>query len=259
MKQCLLAAAAALVVVFGLWIVAVPEDLLINAAERALEEYALSLEASGLEKGLLFTFSSRSVKLKRNDEVLLSIDNLSARVSPLSLIIMKLPLSFKGDMSGGGVNGSVDLLQWKDTAEVVVTDARIEGMPLFAALGLSGNGRFSGTFAARRGDGRLRFSVEQTELSSLPAGGFAIPFPAFHTVRGVITFQGNTARIATLRMEGEGISARMRGDITNGAADVTVEVMYSPKYKDMHSVLEKYRVSPGYSVLPLRCMLPLKR
>src|SRR5208337_4994121 len=101
MKKALVACAAALVVIIGLWLIVLPEDLILSRINATLKEDNLSLEISDFKKGLFFTFHAPVLQLKRGDTALLTIEALKGSINPLSLVLMRLPLSFSGKMGGG--------------------------------------------------------------------------------------------------------------------------------------------------------------
>src|SRR5208283_5369147 len=114
MKKAMIAGAAALVIIIGLWLIVLPEDLILSRINATLKEDNLSLEIPGFEKGLFFTFYAPVLRLKRGDTVLLTIEALRGSINPLSLVLMSLPLSFIGNMGGGTMEGHIDLLHWHE-------------------------------------------------------------------------------------------------------------------------------------------------
>jgi hypothetical protein len=77
---------------------------------------------------------------------------------------------------------------------------------------------------------------------------------SFHTVQGVLNIVNDKIRIESLGIEGEKGYARVKGDITAGFMNLTLELMPSAgKLSPAELMLiDSYRQSPGYYVIPLK-------
>jgi type II secretion system protein N len=143
---------------------------------------------------------------------------------------------------------------------VRVDGAQLQDMPIFAMLGIDGRGTLSGDLNIRDTKGTVTFSVADARFSRAAFAGVAVPLEVFTGARGAMTVDGSTLRVQSFALEGEGIYARLRGDITAGRMNLTMELMPEKSFRDQNLVfmlLTKYQVSPGYYSIPLNGPLPL--
>ncbi len=254
MKKALISCAAVLAVIIGLWFIVLPEDLVLSRINAKLQEDNLSLEIPGFKKGLFFTFHAPVLRLKRGNTVLLTIESLTGSINPLSLVLMRLPLSFSGKMGGGGMEGHIDLLHLHERLNIAVDKAVIEQSALLNTLGLSGEGVLSGSVIARGKCFEFKFEIRDAHFTGA-VYGLPIPPDFFHTVRGLIRASGNELGIDSLWMEGQGLNARLKGTLRGRQADLTLEIMKDSSFVDSGRLLqlvERYKVSPGYYVVPIK-------
>ncbi len=254
MKKALIACAAALVVIIGLWLIVLPEDLFLSRVNAILKEDNLSIETPGLKKGLFFTFHAPVLQLKRGDAVLFTIEALKGSINPLSLVLMRLPLSFSGKMGGGAMEGHIDLLHWHERFNISIDKAGIEQSALLSTVGLSGEGVLSGSVIAREKCFEFKFEIREAHFTG-DVYGFPLPPDCFHTVRGLIRASGNDLGIDSLWMEGRGLNARLKGSLKGRQADLTLEIMKDPSFADsgmLLQLIERFKVSPGYYVVPVK-------
>ncbi len=254
MKRLLIAGLAGIFIVLGFWQIAVPGSLITDLIERSLADKGLHVDLMGFRKGLFFTFEARRITLKKSGNSLLSIENARARIKPLSLFALHLPVLFDGDISGGRMNGRVDLLNDK-RMDITIDKAAMEGIPFFSLLGLSGSsGAVSGDMKMENGSGEIRFSMADAVFESASFGGIMLPLEMFDKARGAMTVKNSTIEIKSFVLEGDGIYARIKGKITDGRASLTVELMPERTFKEKNyifSMLEQYKVSPGYYSIPI--------
>jgi len=254
MKKAMIAGAAALVIIIGLWLIVLPEDLILSRINATLKEDNLILEIPGFKKGPFFTFHAPVLRLKRGGAVLLKIESLTGSINPLSLVLIRLPLSFRGNIGGGTVEGHIDLLHWHDRCIIAIDKAGAEQSALLSTLGLSGEGVLSGSLLAGEKYFELKFEIREAHLTGA-VYGLPIPPDCFHTVRGLIRVSGKDLGIDSIWMEGRGLNARLKGTLKGGQADLTLEIMKDSSFVDSGQLLqfmERYKVSPGYYVVPVK-------
>ena len=194
------------------------------------------------------------LRLKRGDTVLLTIEALTGSINPMSLVLMRLPLSFSGNMGGGTMEGHIDLLHWHDRFNISIDKAGIEQSALLSTLGLSGEGVLSGSVIAREKCFECKFEIREAHFTGAMYG-FPLPPDFFHTVRGLIRACGNDLGIDSLWMEGRGLNARLKGTLKGRQADLTLEIMKDSSFVDngmLLQLIERYKVSPGYYVVPVK-------
>jgi hypothetical protein len=77
---------------------------------------------------------------------------------------------------------------------------------------------------------------------------------SFRKVQGLITLSGNSVTINSLSLDGDRAYARAKGNIINGSADMTFELM--PEFRKLEDfeklLIKKYESSPGHYVIPFK-------
>lgn len=254
MKRFLIAGIFGIIIVLGFWQIAVPNSLITDLIENSLEDKGLHADFAGFRKGLFFNFEAEQITLKKSGSSLLSVENARARVDLLSLLGLRLSVLFDGDIGGGRMNGRVDLLH-NNRVDIAIDKAAIEGIPLFRVLGLEGSsGIFSGDMKMENSSGEIRFDLTNAVFESASFGGIMLPLEMFYQARGAMTINNNTFDIKSFALEGDGIYARIKGNITEGRARLTAELMPERSFKEKNyifSMLEQYKVSPGYYSIPI--------
>ena len=248
------------VFITGLWSIIIPEEALIRQLEKTFEPAGLSVEVPVLKKGLFYNFTVRDMKIKRSGALLLTIDDLSMSINPLSILLWHLPVTFDGHISGGKIRGTVELLRSKGRTDITVDRANLEGMPFFSLIGLSGKGILNGRFKTEDGKGGMQLSLNDMRLGSGSFFGITIPFEMFYTARGALSVKGNVISVDSFSMEGKDIYARLKGNIYGNRMDLILEIMKEPAFADTYNILpliENYRISPGYYAIPIKNSAPL--
>ena len=260
---------AIVILLFGLWYVAVPEDLIVDLIEGSVKNEVFSLKAENLKKGLLFNFTvERMTLVKKNsrdtDEKipkgrripLLVMEDVHNRISPLSLLTLHPEVTFKGRLYGGTVLGTVNLTQ--KTWHMQGSAISLHGIPLLGFFGIQGEGILSGEVKSLGGEGEARFSADHLKLRNTSIDSVTLPLDLFHTMRGTLKLGGDTVDIQSLTLNGDGIRARMRGTIRERLLDSSIEVMIDSSAAQgplFQAMLSPYQVSPGYYVIPVRTTL----
>lgn len=264
MKKASLIIAAALLLVVGLWYVAIPAGLIADAIENALSRDYLYLKAEEVKKGAFYNFSAARVILMKKggggnaDHPLLVFENVKGWFEFLSLFVFHPRLSFEGRMGTGEVRGTLRLTG-NDTLKIEGKDISIRGMPLFEPLGVYGDGILSGDLLVRNNMGDLKFSVRDVQLVRASLGGIALPLDLFHEIKGAVALRNDTAEVLSFAMTGEGIYARVKGSIGGTGMNLSLELMTDSSFAAdpfFRFVLERYKVSPGYAVIPLQGLIP---
>ncbi len=260
MKLLLAAGMLALFIVLGLWFLAVPEDLIKARVERLGGDH-LRVEVADLRKGPFYDFGSQRITLCRSADVLLFVDNFKGRINPFSLFRGKLTLFIRGDVSGGTLEGVMDLLWGRNQVDLRMNQSSIEGIPGFAKMGLRGKGTLSGELKLEEGAGDVRFSIQDARFENCPSSGVILPLNWFDRVKGTMTVGGNSIRVNSLSLEGEGIYARVKGEIVEGKLDLVLELMpdrsfVSKKEALIFAAIDRYRVSPGHYRIPIKSTMP---
>lgn len=255
MKRLFFAGIIAAIILYGLWLIVIPEDLIINLIENSLKGNNLHVETTGFKKGLFYSFKSNGIMLKKSDNTLLSIENVVGRINPLPLLLMRLTLSFNGDINGGKIIGEFNLLKKENQVDISIDSANVDEIPFFAVVGLNGKGVLSGELHVRDRSGELRFSIKDTRFESRSFSGVTVPMGIFHSARGAMVINGDAVKVSSFSLEGKGIYARVKGDIRGGLMNLKMEIMRDSSFTGdtyIFSMIENYKVSPGYYVIPIK-------
>jgi type II secretion system protein N len=263
-KKAALIIAVILFLVTGLWFIAIPEDLIVDIIENSLSRDYLYLKTEKVKKGLFYNFSAGRVLLMKkgtegsSDYPLLVFDDVTGRFDFLSLFTLSPELIFNGRMNQGEVRGLVRLTG-RDTLMIKGGNISMGGIPLFEPLGIYGDGILSGSFLVHNNAGELKFSVSDARLNRTSLGGIFLPLDLFHEIKGAATLGNDIAEIQSFAMSGAGIYARVRGAIGGTDMNLSLELMTDSSFSAeplFQFALEKYRVSPGYYVIPLKGVIP---
>lgn len=263
MKKSAYVIAAVLFLIPALWFIAIPESLISDLIESALDRDYFYLRTEGVKKGSFYNFSAGSITImKRNpatgiDNALLVFHDLQGRLEFSSLFRLNPELSFKGRMNSGDIRGLLRTAG-KDRLTISGADIPINGIPLLKPVGIYGEGILSGTFILQGNTGDLKFSVRDARLKSTSLGGVFLPLDLFHEIRGAAIMNGDSVEVKSLAMTGTGIYARVKGGMRGDNLDFSLELMTDSMFGSetiLLAFLEKYRVSPGYYVVPLKGLL----
>jgi type II secretion system protein N len=200
----------------------------------------LDAEISGFSKTIFFDFSADSLTLKNpaDGAVLIKAENLSGRIDPFSLLLLKLHIPFQASAAGGLVTGSVRLGFSGSAVRARFEGLKIEEMPPLARY--ASHGFMHGQLSIKNGSGELEFIADQIRGAPLE----------LNSANGVALLTGNQIEVKSLSLQGEKIYVRIKGPIRAGSYDLTAEVMpEEPSQYD--ALLANYQVSPGYYVVPL--------
>ncbi|MCL0033352.1 type II secretion system protein GspN [Thermodesulfovibrionales bacterium] len=255
-------AAAMLTFTFGFWLIVVTENMLKGFIADSVKRYNISVVTDDFKKGLFYSFRAQSIVFKRSDEELIVVDDVAGKINLHYLLRLKPTLSLRGNIGGGMVTGDINLLEkirGSSQSTINIDGAGIDEIPIFSVIGLSGEGILSAEFKLKNRVGELRFSIDDTRFENPFLAGVTLPLEVFHTINGVATMKDDNIEIASLTMRGDGVHARISGNIERRVTDVTIEIMRDASFVDDISLflpIRDYEVSTGYYVIPLRGRTP---
>ena len=255
MKRLLIAGIFFIAIFFGIWLVAIPRDLIENLIEHSLQESGMIFDVRGLKKGVFYNFESEHLILKKADDTLLSIDNATGQINLLSLIMLRLPLRFSGSIAGGRIRGESDLLKGSNHVMFTVDNAEIEKIPAFALMGFTGSGVLSGEFKPLDNASSIRFAMKDLHFNPAVFGDLSIPLNIFRAGRGTLVIENDKIEIESFSLEGTGVYARIKGQITGKELNVNMELMPDKALVEKvpaFALIKTFEVSPGHYSIPLR-------
>ena len=255
MKKILIALISIAIIFLGIWFV-VPANSVQYIIEESNTDKKFSIDVSGLKKGLFYNVNIERVTLKSSGEELISFSNIHGHINPLNLVMLRLSLTVDGNMGGGNIAGDITIAKNRTRLRLDFKKADINGMPLFNKfVKVQGTGTVSGRYIMIDDSGHLEFVTKDASFEPSMFSGIKIPLNLFNGITGSIDIKGNIVNIVSVSLEGEDIYARLKGVIKDAVMDLTMEVMPGKSYAEnpiFLGELQKYRVSTGYYMIPIK-------
>jgi len=242
-------------ILIGLWIIAVPENKIKDAVENPTSRNSPGAELSGLRKGLFYNFKADRITFKRMGQELLYIEDASVNINPFYLFLLKLDFSFKGKIRDGVISGNTVISRNKKLFNIKLDNADIRDIPYLKNIGLKGTGILNAQFVIKDLAGELKFSIDNAVFEGAVFSDITVPMEIFDKIKGFVKTEGDVIKVESLSLEGEGIYGRVKGTIKNNSADLTLEIMPEASAGDKFPALiflDRYKVSPGYYLIPLK-------
>jgi type II secretion system protein N len=253
-KKILIALTAIPVIFWGIWI-AVPETSIQSIIENSISNNKFRLEVKGVKKGLFYNLSVDNLILKNSKKELIFLSNIYGRINPLSLIMLRLNLSFNGEVGEGTISGHTSLIRNKTQIGFDIKKADISDIPLFKLIGIQGTGTISGRLTIIDDTGHVEFVTKDSSFEPAIFSGVKVPLNLFHNIRGSVDIKGNIINVVSVALEGKDIYARLKGVVKDAVMDLDMELMPGVSFIEnplFLAELEKYRISPGYYVIPVK-------
>lgn len=244
--------AAVPVLIILIWLFAVPEDLIQEKIEGAISNAGqgnISASMTGFRKGFFISVYADSLEIKIDNTPALTITDLTGRLNPGELIKARFIFSVKGNIGTGRLNG---LLKYPADAEIQIDSSELSAVSYLSSLGVKGDGHLSGNISLKDNSAKITFQVPDLAVQE---SAIMVPFvDTFHKAQGVLSVTGNIVKFESVSLEGEKGYARLKGDITNGVKNLSLELMpVMDRLNSLESMLiAKYLVSPGYYVVPVK-------
>lgn len=260
MKKLLIALAVLFAFVWGAWFVAIPTDVIFQRVEATLRRGETAVGFTGCRKGLFYSVRCEAIDVRVSGNRVFSVSNVSARLRFLPLLTLKAVVPLRASAGGGEITGSAELTRQGYRIAAEAAGVEIEKLGLYPLTGLNLSGALKVDVFFEDGSGKARFSVDRAEFESPSLFGFKLPLELFHQVRGALLLNYGKVEIESLALEGEDIYARVTGSLKGGNADLKLELMPEgdtfpdPMYD---TLLQRYRVSRGHYVIPVKSRLNL--
>lgn len=240
---------------WGFWLVAVPQGLIIDYLEKSVKAGDMKVSVEGFRKGLFYNFTADAVRLEKSGETLVEVRDLSGRLDLAGLLALKAVVPFEGSVSKGSLTGKATVGRDGYAIDAALSGAEMGGLPALALAKVQGTGVLSGDFRMKDGQGALKFTVQNGDFKAISYGGYLIPLNMFHTARGAVSIKGPLIEVESVSLEGDGVYARARGKVVGGRVDMKLELMPEESAvpeSTMMAIAGRYRVSPGYYVIPIQ-------
>lgn len=239
--------------IFGAWFIAVPEGMIHDFISNSAKSDKILIKPDGIEKGLFFTLNIGKIEIKKKDETsLLTIENVQIKPDLMSLIKLTPQLPFTGNMHSGvieGIYGTKD-----DSLNMRGKDIKLEEIQPLKLLNIEGQGNLSFKMETIKGEGEIIFNVREAKLkTTILPGGYILPLNWFNDIKALLAVRRATTEIKSFTLEGDGVYARIKGNITGDALDLKMELMPDASFKQpsLLMLIEPFKASPGYYVIPI--------
>lgn len=243
------------VLIIGLWIIAVSEDTITAAIKNSVSTERFRIEMDRLKKGLFYSLSIDMVELKGRNGTLFYIEEVSGKINPLYLFLLRHKSSFRGKINRGIISGAFSIGRNKRSISIEIDNVDIKDIPYLERIALKGRGVLSARFVIENYCGNIKFALSDAQLETFVFSGINIPMEMFNKAQGVASIKGNIIEINSFSLEGPGIYGRVKGRVKDNVADLSLEIMPEPSAQErflMLAFIDKYKVSPGYYVIPIK-------
>ena len=237
-----------------IWLFAVPTSLI---HERIIDAIAgpagsnVEVTISDLKKGVLLSLHADKVEVKSNSVSALTLNNLSAHISPHHLFQGRPAILLKGNVGDGDLRAVLFLSR---EGSMKIENASIDAITYLDHYGISGKGNIFSetTFNLENESADISLEIPDLDLNESVQ---VIPFAdSLKKIQGRLLVKGNRIEVNSFSLEGAKGYARLEGLINNGHMNLKLEVMPQlDKLTPLESMLiGKYIVSPGYYVIPIK-------
>jgi type II secretion system protein N len=253
-KKILIAAVAFLFLVWALWIV-IPVALIEDIIAESMSGRRITAETKGLRKGFFYSLRAEKILVKSDSIEILSFEDAVFRIHPFRLILLQSKIAMNGKFGGGDISGNMHFAGNSAQIKLDAGNVSINRIPFFERAGIRGTGTFGGRFILTNDEGRIEFAADGVKFEPAVFSGIQVPMNLFSRVSGALATKENIIQVVSVSLEGKEIFARLKGNIQNSFMDLIMEVMPGKSYLENPLLLagiERYRVSPGYYVVPVR-------
>lgn len=262
MKKAAILLCLSVIFFIGMWLIVIPEGVVLNLLEDATGRDDLYFEIKDFKKGLFCNFTAESIFLKKrnqgtSDDTILIVDEVNVSLNILSLFKLRPALVFDCKMNAGKIAGTIRLTG-QGTVTASGSGISTSALPFLDLIGMKGDGNLEWSLHLNNGRGEARFSVDNAKINWDSSGGFLIPLSVFKDIRGDMVMNDGTMELRSIVLEGSGVYARAKGSIMKGRMAMNLELMMDSSFDVGEfdpTMIERYKVSPGYYVIPINTSL----
>ena len=254
MKKTTIIIALGLSAFLGLWLVAIPENLIIHFIENSLTKSGVKIETDDFKKGLFYNFSIKRINVTGENNVpMLTINDVEARLNFTSVVKLTPQIYFNGNINNGEIHGDISLKGSEGLSIIKGNNIDIHDIPALGRLGIQGKGNLAFDLWHMNNRSEIKFYLGDANMSGSFSGIGILPLDIFQKVLGTLVIENELASVKSLVLEGRGIYARIKGDISRDSQNLKIEVMADSSQPGLSSlkIIEQFKVSPGYYVIPL--------
>jgi type II secretion system protein N len=254
LKKILIVLVVAITVIWGIWI-AFPVTAMQSIIEDSVHNQKFTLTVEGLKKSMFYRLYADRIVVKSTEAEIISFHSVHANINPLRLIALHMDLSVYGRVGEGHFSGNARFSKTMITTRLDFMQANLRDMQFLEVAGIRGTGDVSGKFTLTDQKGHLEFLVNDAGIEPAVFAGVIVPLNFFNTIKGSVAIEGNTVDLASVSLDGRDIFARLKGFIKDNVMDLHMEVMPQKSFLEnplFLSQVDRYQVSPGYYVIPVK-------
>lgn len=237
---------------FSAWYLAIPDNVVEESIEKHISGFGneIKIDIKDLKKGIFFNLHAKSLDIEIRGKPAVKIAEVSSRINPLYLLRKQLFFTIDGKIGEGNINGKLTLPQ---QGIIKIANVELKVIPYLTSLGFKGDGLISGSVVLKNNTLNIIFIIPHANIQD-SAGRIPLPLSSFHKIMGALSIKEDIVRVNSISLEGEKGYARLKGNITNRFADLTLELMpVTGKLTTLESALiRRHKVSPGYYVIPIK-------
>jgi type II secretion system protein N len=234
------------------WLFAVPNELMQERMENAVSrsgDGSLTLSIDGISKGIFFSLHADTINLSIDNKPALIINDLSINFTPRHLNAGKLAFLVRGKIGTGTIEG---ILMPPMKGNFNIDNVDLDSIPYLKMFGVEVGGHLTADIILNNEKVEAVFNVPDLNIGNPDVA--VIPLiNTFRRMQGSVHLDGNDLQVNSISLEGEKGFARLKGQIRNGLANMTLELM--PVEQSLNSlesmIIGKYIVSPGYYTIPI--------
>ncbi len=238
----------------GAWFIAVPEGMIHDFIRDSIKSEKFHIKPEGIKKGLFLTLNIEKIEIKKKDEtLLLNFNNIAIKPDFISLLKLSPILFFTGQTHSGIIEGFYGIKE--NILNLQGKDIKLSEIPSLKLLNIEGDGNLFLKSQVINDQGEIILSVKDAKLkTSIMPGGYILPLNWFNDIKGLLAISKEITEVRSFTLEGEGIYARIKGNIMGGIIDLRMEVMPDASFKNpsLLMLIEPFKASPGYYVIPIK-------
>lgn len=202
----------------------------------------ITADIHSLKKSLPFRFSVRNILLKRQDHPLISMEEVSGSINPLSILSSYISVNAKGEISDGVLDTVMDIAPDGILFNFHMEDLNIERLSLIQLLSIHGRGSLRGRGSIyisfdNRSVKRFNYvgSGEDIHLQDINIGGDIIPLSLFESLVFSVRLKRKNYFLMKGILRGDGVTGffnvKIEGLKLSGFIDIITEEDYKNKEK----------------------------
>lgn len=246
---------------WGIWFI-FPEEVIKNEIINSLSTSDLKAELTGFRKGLLYNFKIDKLLFKNSSNEILVFKNIDSKIKFINLFLFQIDMSIKCDFAGGVLDGRLLIKKNGISGKLFLDNGNIEEINTLYTAGLKAKGSIRATVDVNTNNIIINFIAKDVDMEPFIIKDTYIPLNLFKKINGSFIKEKDSILIESLSFEGEDIIARVKGKIIDSKIDCNMELMPRREYLDKQLIiygLDKYKVAPGYYVIPVSQIFGIKK